>query len=274
MARTGGRQRQSGGARVEEESELFVRALARGLSVLALFDIEHPEWSLNDICEQTKISKTTVYRMLRTLEAKDFLAYDAVSEKYHLGRANIPIAYLAFSYVGFVRAARPFLEQLAESTGETVELAVAGPAGAIVVDQVATKHPFRLNLPTGRTQNNLAHSAWRVHLAHMRPAEREKFLVRPYYRTMSAHGIGREEALSRLEAEKAEGVAYDLEELDRGVCAVSVPVFERDGSVRAVLTIVAPAERFSGRGKDRYTEALKSVAATLGKALSGQSIGD
>ena len=129
MARTGGRQRSSGGARVEEESELFVRALARGLSVLALFDIEHPEWGLNEICEQTKISKTTAYRMLRTLEAKDFLAYDAVTEKYHLGKATIPMAYLSLSYVGFVRGAHPFLEELAAITGETVELSVAGPGG-------------------------------------------------------------------------------------------------------------------------------------------------
>jgi IclR family transcriptional regulator, KDG regulon repressor len=274
MARTGGRQRSSGGARVEEESELFVRALARGLSVLALFDIEHPEWGLNEICEQTKISKTTAYRMLRTLEAKDFLAYDAVTEKYHLGKATIPMAYLSLSYVGFVRGAHPFLEELAAITGETVELSVAGPAGSIVVDQVATKYPFRLNLPTGRTSNNLAQSAWRLEVAHMSPVERDKVLNRPQYRMLSGEVISRDEVIRRLEVDRAEGVSIDIEELDRGVCAASAPVFERDGSLKAALTIVAPAERFNGPGKASQIEVLKAVAARMGKSLSGQPVSD
>ena len=42
----------------------------------------------------------------------------------------IPVAYLSMSYVGFVRAAHPFLERLSEVTGETVELSVAVPGGA------------------------------------------------------------------------------------------------------------------------------------------------
>jgi DNA-binding IclR family transcriptional regulator len=271
MARTGGRQRLSGVARVEEESELYVRALARGLSIMALFDIQHPEWGLNEICEQTKISKTTAYRMLRTLEAKDVLAYDAVTEKYHLGRANIPLAYLALSYVGFVRAAHPFLEELASLTGETVELTVAGPSGAIVVDQVATTHPFRLNLPTGRIVTDLANSACRLHLAYEPASEQEKFLSRNKRANAS---LDRQELATRLEGEKAEGLATDLEELDKGVSAASAPVFERDGSLKAVLTVVAPAERFGSRERKRNIDALRSTAAKMTKYLGGEPVGD
>ena len=73
MARAGGRPRASLGGRSEEESELYVQALARGLTILALFDVEHPEWNLNDICARTGVSKTTAYRMLRTLEWKEFV---------------------------------------------------------------------------------------------------------------------------------------------------------------------------------------------------------
>ena len=178
MARTGGRQRALNASQLDEESDLFVRALARGLSILGLFDILHPDWGLSDICDQTGMSKTTAYRMLRTLEAKDVLAYDPVAERYHVGRGTIPLAYLALSYVGFVRAAHPFLEELAEATGETVELTVAGPSGSIVVDQVATKHPFRLNLPTGRIVTSLANSACRLHVAFEPRSEQEKFLRR------------------------------------------------------------------------------------------------
>ena len=46
------------------------------------------------------------------------------------------------------------------------------------------------------------------------------------------------------------GLAYDLEEQDLGVCAVSAPIFGPDGDVRAAITVVAPAERFGPRARE------------------------
>ena len=138
MARAGGRPRTNDGRQPDDESDSFVRALARGLSVLALFDIEHPEWGLNDICSRTGMSKTTAYRMVRTLEATDFLVHDAQTERYHLGKAMIPPAYLTMSYVGFVRAAHPFLERAVGSHRRDGGTHGRGAGGAVVVDQVVS----------------------------------------------------------------------------------------------------------------------------------------
>lgn len=268
MARAGGRQRAAESGAIDEESDLYVRALARGLTILSLFDIEHPDWGLNEICAHTKISKTTAYRMLRTMEAKEILAYDPVAERYHLGKATIPLAYLAMSYVGFVRAAHPFLEELAETTGETIELTVGTPSGAVIVDEVATKHPFRLNRPTGRIADDLANSSWRLYVAYQPAAEQEKYLARGQQRRTCYTVTEREEIARRMAAEKEAGIAFDMEELDLGVCAASAPVYERDGTIKAVLTVVAPAERFM-RDKTRLVKALVGVAARMTQRLSG-----
>jgi IclR family pca regulon transcriptional regulator len=270
MVRSGGRPRLSDGGRLDEESDLFVRALARGLSILSLFDVEHPEWGLNAISERTGMSKTTAYRMLRTLEAKDFLVYDAKSERYHLGRATIPMAYLTMSYVGFVRAAHPFLEELARSTGEMVELTVGSAEGAVVVDEVATTHPFRLHRPTGRILSSLANSSFRLHVAFRPLAEQQKILAAAQDQSTPVALADPEEILRRLAAEREEGLAYDLEEQDLGVCAVSAPVLERDGSLKAVVTIIAPAERFGPRVRKRRVEALGNVTAEMTKHMGGR----
>ncbi len=274
MARVGGRQRAARDVGAEEDSDFFVRALARGLSVLGLFDSEHPDWGLNDICERTGMSKTTAYRMLRTLEATEFLAYEAETERYHLGKALIPAAYLAMSYVGFARVAHPHLEALATETGETVELTVSGPGGAIVVDQVASQNPFRLNLPIGRVQNSASTSSFRMHIAYLPPAEQRRLLLRGTLARTANTMTDPDDILQRLAAEKAEGLAYDLEEQDLGVCAVSAPVLERDGSLRAVLTLVAPAERFGPKDRKKTSEAVRAAAAKLSGLLAGALTGD
>ena len=272
MARAGGRQRSSVEGQPDEESDFFVRALARGLSIVALFDVEHPQWGLNDICMRTGMSKTTAYRMLRTLESKEFLIHDPATERYHLGPATIPGAYLTMSYVGFIRAAHPFLEQLAEATGETVEFTVGSAEGAVVVDEVATTHPFRLNRPTGRILNSMANSSFRLHVAFRPLAEQLKILHAVQHQLTPNTVTDPEAIIRRMAAERSEGLTYDLEEQDMGVCAVSAPIFERDGSLKAVLTLVAPAERFGPRARKKKAEALRSTAAEMTKYLGGRVI--
>jgi DNA-binding IclR family transcriptional regulator len=270
MARAGGRQRAPVAGQAEEESDFFIRALARGLSILALFDVEHPEWSLGDICVRTGMSKTTAYRMLRTLETKGFVVHDPTSERYQLGPATIPGAYLTMSYVGFVRSARPFLERLGEATGETVELAVGTGEGAVVVDEVATIHPFRLNRPTGRILSGMYNSSFRMYVAFLPQAEQLKILNSPKGEGGDAAPVDPEAMLERMATERRDGLACDMEELDRGVFAVSAPVMERDGSLKAVLTVVAPAERFGPRARKAKIDALRSAADEMTEYLGGR----
>ena len=273
MTRAGGRQRGSGRSDPEEGGDLFVRALARGLSILTLFYVEHPEWGLNAITDRTGMSKTTAYRMLRTLEARDFLVYDTKTERYHLGGAMFPAAYLAMSYVGFVRAAHPFLERLGRTTGEMVELTVGSAEGAVVVDEVPTMNPFRLNRPTGRILDSLGNSSFRLHVAYRPQAEQRRILETLQDQSAPNAPAPLEEVMRRLAAEKDAGLAYDLEEQDQGVCAVSAPVLEHDGSLKAVVTIVAPAERFGARVRRAKVEALRSTAAEMTKHLTGRAAG-
>jgi DNA-binding IclR family transcriptional regulator len=274
MARAGGRPRASLGGRSEEESELYVQALARGLTILALFDVEHPEWNLNDICARTGISKTTAYRVLRTLEWKEFAVFDPDTERYHLGRAMIPGAYLTLSYVSFVRSTHPFLEDLAKETGETVELTVESAQGAVVVDQVATSHPFKPNLPTGRILGNMANSAVRMYLATRPEEERARLLREPQVKFTPHTTTDPSELAAMLATAAEEGAAYDLQEQDLGVCAVSAPIFGPGGDVLAVLTVVAPSDRFGPEGRARNTNAVKKKAAEMTAYFRSTSVAD
>ena len=250
MSRMGGRPRSA--ASGEENNSLYIQALANGLTILSVFDIEHPEWSLGDIARHTGISKTTAYRMLRTLEWTGFVAYSASSERYSIGPAVIPLSYLTLSHVGFSYLTHPVLERLAAATGETVELAVEGKGEAIVV---------------GRVMRSLANSCMKVFAAHLPEKERERLIQAPQP-PLTPHTIT-DPALLRAElARVAEnGLAFDMEEQDLGVCAVSAPVFGPYQELKAVVTIVAPAERFRSDNGRRNVEAIRTASVELSGQL-------
>ena len=135
---------------------LTVRALARGLSILSLFDIDHREWTIDEIAARTGLLRMTAYRMVRTLEGAEFLVRDTTTNQYHLGPAAITMAYVAEDYSEFVEHARPFLEELLEMTGESVTLAVPVDGVPVCVSILNSTRPFQRQVAPGRIIGDLA----------------------------------------------------------------------------------------------------------------------
>ena len=145
----------AGGTAVEPDS-LSVRALARGLSILSLFDVDHREWTIDEIAEKTGLLRMTAYRMVRTLEAASFLVRDRATNHYHVGPAALALSYVSDGFTEFVDVARPFLEALAEETGESVTLAIEVDDLPVCVDFIDTTRPFQRLTAPGRIIGDLA----------------------------------------------------------------------------------------------------------------------
>ncbi|OFV79565.1 MAG: hypothetical protein A2W26_00145 [Acidobacteria bacterium RBG_16_64_8] len=249
------------------EDVFHVRALSRGLRLLALFAVDHPDWSLNELSRRTGLHKATTYRMTRTMEAEGFLVFDPVIGKYHLGPAVIPLSFLASSESELVRAARPYLEQLAEITGETTNLAIEVEGAAVVIGQVLTSHPFKPVLPLGRVMNDLANAHGKVFAALKSESERARILASPQEK-LTPNTITNPALLAEELARVAEeGVAFDLEERTLGICAVAAPVRDQSGEVKATLSVVAPKERFGPEERERHAQAARQVAASFSEYL-------
>ena len=244
-----------------------VRALSRGLRVLALFTVDNPEWSLNELTRRTGLHKATTYRMTRTMEAEGFLVFDPSSGRYHLGPATIPLSFLASSQAELVRIARPYLEQLAELTGETANLAVEAEGSVVVIGQVLTSHPFKPTLPLGRVMNDLANTHGKLFAAFKSQAERARIIASPQEKLTPNTVTDPDLIAEELVRVAAEGLAFDLEEHGLGICAVAAPVRDQSGGVKATLSVVAPKERFGPHEKKKHAEAVKRIAASFSEYL-------
>ena len=148
-----------------------MRALARGLSILSLYDVDHREWTIDEIAARTGLLRMTAYRMVRTLEAAEFLVRDTTTNQYHLGPAAITMAYVAEDNSEFVEHARPYLEELLEGTGESVTLAVPVDGVPVCVSIVNSTRPFQRQSRTGPHHRRPGLGA-RQDLHCVRPPER------------------------------------------------------------------------------------------------------
>ncbi len=239
-----------------------MRALERGLQLIKCFDVQHPSWRIADLARAVKLHKATTRRLVKTLEAESFLDLDPDSGEYRIGSALLPVAYLVRSHDEIVRVAHPFLERLAADTEETVGLSVWTSDGIMHVDHVQTIHLFRPLLVPGVISTIYGTTHSKILLAFGSEERLSKLSFGDRGSTLSLAEVARvHEELQRV---RDSGIAYDIEERAKGVCAVGVPIRDSSGEVVASLAVVVPTDRFG----PAQQESISTLARATGMAIS------
>ena len=243
------------------------RTLSKGLLLLSLFDMEHPDWSLRELREQSGLPKTTTIRLVKTLESHGYLTCDAVTGRYHLGPSILRAAYVSFSHSELVRVAHPFMEALTKETAETTGLTVWTDLGPLLVDVVFTPRMFKPHLWLGMTLPGLGSAAARVLLAFNDEARLEKALSAGEVARTPFTLTDRDLLRDELMKVRRDGVSFELREWDLSMGAVAAPVLGGDGLSRASLAVVVPIERCGDAEMRAYTEAVSRVAGAISREL-------
>jgi DNA-binding IclR family transcriptional regulator len=243
------------------------RTLEKGLLLLGLFDMDHPDWSLRELREQSGFSKTTTLRLVKTLESLDYLACNPVTGRYHLGSSILKIVHVSLSHSELVRTAHPFVQGLAEETTETAGLAVWTNRGPLLVDLVLTSRMFKPHLWLGMLLPGLGSAAARVLVAFGPQSILDAALAAPQQATTPFTMVDRERLHDELIKVRREGVSFELKEWDLSMGAVGAPVLGPDGLVRASLSVVVPIERCGEAEMLAYTEAVKRAAHALSREM-------
>ncbi|MDH0683056.1 IclR family transcriptional regulator [Achromobacter animicus] len=139
------------------EDRQFSMNLARGLEVLRSFTAADPVLTNRTISERTGLPKATVSRLTYTLTAFGYLRQDDAGA-YRLGTAVLSLAHPVLGGLALRQIARPVLQELAASTGCTVNLATQERVHAIYIDSVRSDlaNPY---LPDVGSVSPLLHSA-------------------------------------------------------------------------------------------------------------------
>lgn len=250
-----------------ETDPLSVRALTRGLSILSLFDVDHREWTIDEMAEHTGLVRMTVYRMARTLESMAFLVRDPSTNRYRLGPAALAMCYVSDDHSGFIQAARPYLEGLVQETGESVTLAMEVDGFPVCVDIIDTTRPFKRLTARGRILGDVATVHGKIFTAFKPVAERAAMLAKPRTRTTPQTVTDKGQILAELEQIVAEDVAYDMEGSYVGLCAVGAPVRDQFGAVAATIAVVVPTGRFGPKEQTLCTAAVRAAARSFSAYL-------
>ena len=241
---------------MEDSSASGVRSVQRALDILSLLTEERPAITVREVVAATGLAKTTVIRLIQTLEQMGLLW--ATSNGYMAGPGLWRWAHLARSSWELPPETKRMMRDLAQRDRETVNVYVARDIVRVCIAQQESPQPLRHVVHVGDELPMWGGASAKVLLRNATPG-----LLARIARS-SPYGEQHVRRMQEWIDEAAhQGFAVSHGEREEGLSAVAVPVLGRSGTVVAALTLSGPTVRFTDDRVAEFTEALLAAAAQL-----------
>ena len=226
-----------------------------------------------ELGRRLSLPRTTLYRLLGTLVARDLLRRDPLRRVYCLGARCFEYARTAYAMPDLLAAASSELRALRDMTGETTYLAALDGLEVVVLDRCDGAHTQRSQAPVGQRRPLHGTSQGKAILAAL-PPERREVIVREL--NLVAHTqhtlTDRRRLLAELKLTAQRGWSIDDEEIEAGKRCCGAPIVDSRGVVRGAISVAGPAfrlglERIALLGPE-LAEAARRIGAQLSSASS------
>jgi DNA-binding IclR family transcriptional regulator len=233
-----------------------VRSVQRALDILSLLTEERPAVSVRDIVEATGLAKTTVIRLVQTLEQSGLLW--ATSTGYMAGPGLWRWAHLARRSWELPPETQRMMRDLAARRRETVNVYVARDIYRVCIAQQESPQPLRHVVQVGDELPLWAGASAKVLLRNATPALLDRIA------RSSPFGSGHLERMQGwIDEATQQGYAVSHGEREAGLSAVAVPLMGRSGTVVAALTLSGPTVRFTDERVAAFADALLAAAKQM-----------
>ena len=247
-----------------------MESLARGLSILSLFSEDRPTLSLTAISQFLQLNKTTVYRLLSTLEALGYIRRDPQTKLYRPALEVLRLGFVVLGGLEVRQVAAPYLRQLVDEVEETVNLAVLDQHEVVYIDRVGSKHMLNVYRPIGSRLPAYCTSTGKSLLAFLPPDELKTILSEINWVRQTPTTIMTPEALDQaLTLVRRRGFSDSNGEMIPELRAVAAPVRQNGGQVVATVNISVPShrvpyERLLAEFGPKVVEASQKISEALG----------
>jgi DNA-binding IclR family transcriptional regulator len=226
------------------ERDASVQSVDRAISILQVL-ARHGAAGVTEIAGELGAHKSTVFRLLATLEARGLVEQNAERGRYQLGYGVVQLAAGATKKHDLSLLSRTICHQLAETVRETVNVAIHDGHAVISIDQVIGSAAVTTVNWVGQRTPMHATSAGKLFLAHM-PGEQADAILAEGLERYTPHTIVDPAALKQqLVRARERGYACTVEEHEVGLAAVAAPIRSLDGQVVAAVTVSGPIFRLN-----------------------------
>ncbi|MDO9085245.1 MAG: IclR family transcriptional regulator [Anaerolineaceae bacterium] len=244
-----------------------IRAVERALDVLLCFSSETPELSMTQISEMIGINKSTVHRLLATLQAKRFVERDVATGLYSPGNRLIQLAFLTLEKNDLHEIAAPYMQRLNDMHLETITLSILDDKDMVYIAVLESPQRVKLAAKPGQRLPAFCTASGKVVIAYS-PEDVVQLIFEEGFRKYTSSTIStRETMLHILDLVRQRGFAYSEQEYEEGINAVAAPILDKKNRPLAAIAVAGPTYRLPVERMMEIGPTVAAVAKEISKEI-------
>jgi DNA-binding IclR family transcriptional regulator len=222
-------------------------AIEKALDILQVFLPDNLELGTSQVSEKLGLHKATASRILLLLTQRGFLQQNPDTKKFSLGRKALLLGRSVISSLqtGIVSIAKPHIDSLRTKLDETVALEqlIGNTTVLVYIAEGRQRHRMAGGLGD-RVPINAAAGAKAILAYSDHGFVRSLLDDNAGFESLTPYTITDLNTLIRqLRDVRINGFSFDKEEIDIGINAFGVPIFNHDNLPVAALAVIGPAHR-------------------------------
>ncbi len=223
--------------------------------------------SLTDLADGLQMNKSTLLRLLTTLQEFDLVERDPRNECYRLGLRTLHWAESCLGSMQIRRIAAPFLATLMETTRETIHLVTYENGRVVYIDKVDSPNTLRIVSRVGMHMPAHSTAVGKALLAYL-PASAFNEVVERGLTPRTPRTLTSPQALlHNLQEVRQQGYALDDEENELEVRCAAAPLFDHQGNAIAAVSVSGPIHRVSSERLEALGLQARQTAEQISERL-------
>lgn len=236
------------------------------MDILNLF-IEHTELTFQEIIELSGVPKTTVFRMLKSLEEMALVEKGA-DAKYRLGMLFLKFGHLVSMRLDVRKIAYPIMNALHNETKEAINLIVRDRDEAVYIEKIDMKQKVRLYTAIGRKSPLYAGACPRAVLSFLPDDEIRNYVESTQLEAFAEGTITTKQALyESIATARNCGFTISHSELENYTSAIAAPIFDHKGEVVAAISIAGLEANYRDGRAEVFVEKLMKATVEISRQL-------
>lgn len=230
----------------DEKQKYGVPMLSKGLDLIELLANYPSGLTVQDIVDTLNHSKTSTYRIIKSLEERGYIRKREDTSQYFLCRKFLKLGLAALGESNIVEQSFEPMRKLRDSLKEAVMLGTLMGNEVVLLEQVLGSHSFSFILTPGTRFCLYASAPGKVLLAFQEQKSREEILETLTYEIFNTRTLkNAAELREELRHVRECGFAVDRAEEMEGVHCVAAPIFNQYGRVVAAIWTSGPSGRLT-----------------------------
>lgn len=243
-----------------------IQVLQKAMDILTVL-IEGPA-SVRLLAERTGVTKPAVYRILHTLEERNFVSRDETRREYILGDFLTGLSSKHEQAINLPRIVTPYMDALLKKFDETVNLGILNGTKIKYLHSLESSQRLRSGNPYEEKDNVHSTALGKAILSTFSKNELEKVLKKLDLKSQTDKTITTEkELIAAITRARKIGFAIDDQENELGSRCAAVAITDKGGKALCALSITGPASRMSTEKIRTIGDDLKIVARQLSNKL-------